>query len=263
MNAVVSTTAARADAEAAGKEAAKDAQPPLIVAIDGPSGVGKSTTARALAQRLRVPFLDTGAMYRAVALAVIEAGVSPRDRESVEALAAGLDLRVERRGVDRAATASEDSVDTSGAPPLEVLLDGLPVEERIRTPEISAATSAIAVYPGVRERLVALQQATGRRFGAVVEGRDIGTRVFPGTPHKFFLDADPAIRAERRRRQLEEQGRTQPLEEVEREMQERDRRDSQRQHSPLTCDDTYQKIDTTHLTTEQVIDQLERAIRFP
>jgi cytidylate kinase len=227
------------------------AESPLIVAIDGPSGVGKSTTARALAERLGVPFLDTGAMYRAVALAVVEAGLAPLDRQAVERLAAGLDLRMERRG----------GVAGDGASSLQVLLDGRPVEEKIRTPEISAATSAIAVYPKVRARLVALQQETGRRFGAVVEGRDIGTRVFPETPHKFFLDADPTIRAERRRRQLAEQGRLQRLEEVEREMEERDRRDSQRQHSPLTCDDSYQRIDTTDLSPEEVLATLERAVR--
>ncbi len=220
---------------------------PLIVAIDGPSGVGKSTVAKALARRLKVPFLDTGAMYRAVALAVMEQGIDPSNQASVEKLAKGLDLTLESRpGADGLC--------------LEILLDGGSVEGRIRTPEVGALTSAISIYPVVRQRLVDLQRATGRRFGAVVEGRDIGTRVFPETPHKFFLDADPRVRAERRQLQMKEQGKATTVDEILAKMVERDRRDSQREHSPLTYDESYQLVDTTRLSTDQVIETLLRAV---
>ena len=142
------------------------ASQPLIVAIDGPSGVGKSTAARRLARRLGVPFLDTGAMYRAIGLKVLESGVDPHDREDVVAIAGG-----GRR---------------AAGPPGRRQLRG-PARRRagrgtIRTPEVGEATSAISAYPEVRQRMVRLQREAAGQFGAVLEGRDIGTRVFPETP---------------------------------------------------------------------------------
>ena len=217
---------------------------PFLVAIDGPSGVGKGTVARLLAGRLGVPYFDTGAMYRAVALAVVEGGVDPGDRE--RALEAALAARVELVPVDGA---------------FEVRLDGRPTEGRIRTPEIGAAASTVSAYPEVRRRLVDLQRQFGRRHGGVMEGRDIGTRVFPDTPHKFFLDADPAVRHERRYVQLLREGRRVGRDEVEREMTERDERDRTREDSPLTCDESYERVDTTELTVEQVVDRLEGLVR--
>ncbi len=137
--------------------------------------MGKSTAARRLAERLGVPFLDTGAMYRAIGLKVLESGVDPLDREDVIAIAGEADVRLGRR---------EDGS-------FEVLLDGEPVEPRIRTPEVGEATSAIAAYPEVRQRMVLLQREAAEHFGAVLEGRDIGTRVFPDTPYKFFSTPAP------------------------------------------------------------------------
>jgi CMP/dCMP kinase len=217
---------------------------PLIVAIDGPSGVGKSTAARRLAARLGLPFLDTGAMYRALALRVLEREVDPQDREAVVALAGDADVRLGRR--------------QDGS--FEVLLDGEPVESRIRTPEVGEATSAISAYPEVRRRMVRLQRDAAGQFGAVLEGRDIGTRVFPDTPHKFFLDARPEVRCERRFEELTAAGRAVTREQVVDEITRRDRRDSTRADSPLTRDDSYTLIDSSGLTIDEVVERMARQI---
>ncbi|RMH16440.1 MAG: (d)CMP kinase [Acidobacteria bacterium] len=212
----------------------------MVVAIDGPSGSGKSTVARLLAARLGLPVLDTGAMYRALALAVLEAGVDPDDRGAVAALAERARIDVERR--------------PDGS--LEVRLDGRPVGGRIRTPRVSDATSRISVYPEVRRRMVALQRRVAARAGAVVEGRDIGTVVFPHTPHKFFLRAHPRVRAARRHRQLAAAGEAVDPQLLEDEIARRDRRDATRAASPLTCDDSYLVIDTSDLPPESVVERM-------
>jgi len=217
---------------------------PIVVAIDGPSGVGKSTAARRLAQRLGVPFLDTGAMYRAIALRVLGSGVDPADREAVEALAAKTDVALRAR--------------PDGS--FEVLLDGSPVEPLIRTPEVGEATSTIAAHPEVRRRLVELQRDTASRHGGVLEGRDIGTRVFPETPHKFFLDARSEVRFRRRHDELAAAGREVSMEQVRDEITRRDRRDSTRADSPLTRDPSYTYIDASSLSIDEVVDFMARAI---
>jgi cytidylate kinase len=217
---------------------------PLIVAIDGPSGVGKSTVARRLALRLGVPYLDTGAMYRAIGLHVLRHGVDPHEREAVEALAEG------------AAVELEHEADGS----FVVLLGGRPVEPAIRAPEVGEAASAVSTHPGVRRRLVALQQEAARHWGGVLEGRDIGTRVFPDTPYKFFLDARADVRGRRRHEELRAAGRDMAYEEVLEEMARRDLRDSTREDSPLTRDSRYTLVDTSDLTIDEVVDSIAREI---
>lgn len=217
---------------------------PLIVAIDGPSGVGKSTAARRLARLLGVPFLDTGAMYRSIALKVLRCDLDPTDRAAVEALSAATDVRLERQ---------EDGS-------FQVLLEGEPVEPFIRAPEVGEVASTISVHPGVRRRLVALQQEAARHWGGVLEGRDIGTRVFPETPHKFFLDASNEVRGRRRWEELKAAGREILYEEVVEEIRRRDHRDRTREDSPLTHDETYTCLDTSDLTIDQVVEVMAGAI---
>jgi len=217
---------------------------PLIVAIDGPAGVGKSTVSRRLARRLGVPYLDTGAMYRALGLKVLESGIDPADRAAVETASA--QARVSLVG-------AEDGR-------FEVLLDGEPVEARIRTPEVSDAASKISAYPEVRRRMVALQQETARRLGGVLEGRDIGTRVFPETPHKFFLSARTEVRGRRRFDELVARGRQMTYEQVLDDLARRDLRDSTREDSPLTHDDSYTLVDTSDLTIDEIVERMAKVV---
>ena len=219
---------------------------PLIVAIDGPAGVGKSTVARLLARRLGVPYLDTGAMYRALALEALERGLDPSDRLAIEALAETVALAVGPPG--------------EGGD-LPVLLDGEPVGERIRTPEVAAATSTIAAHAGVRRRLAALQRDAALRCGGVVEGRDIGTRVVPEAPFKFYLEARPEVRFRRRWEELRERGREVPYEEVAADMSRRDHRDAHRSDSPLSRDSSHVGVDTSDRSAEEVVEGMLAVIR--
>jgi cytidylate kinase len=220
--------------------------PPLVVAIDGPSGAGKSTVARALAGRLGVPYIDTGAMYRAVGLAARRSRLSLplRDPDAVATLAATLRIEL---------------LPAPGGS--RVLLDAEDVSEEIREPEISLYASAVSAIPAVRRVLVGEQRRLGRERGGVMEGRDIGTRVFPDTPHKFFLTAEPAVRAERRTRELEARGTPQPFARVLEEMEKRDRDDASRADSPLTLDGRYVLVDSTGRPVEEVVEEIERRVR--
>jgi cytidylate kinase len=219
---------------------------PLIVAIDGPSGAGKSTVARALAARLGVPYIDTGAMYRAVGLAARQQGIGlPIADPTAVAEVAGR-VRIEL---------------IPSADGNRVLLDGTDVSEAIRQPEISLYASAVSAIPAVRRNLVAEQQRLGRERGGVMEGRDIGTKVFPEAPFKFFLTADPAVRAERRTRELAGRGTPQPYEAVLAEMEERDQADGSRADSPLTLDERYVLVDSTSRPFEAVVAEVERLVR--
>ena len=217
-----------------------------MVAIDGPSGAGKSTVARTLAARLGVPYIDTGAMYRAVGLAAERRGVPLPipDPEAVARIA--------------------ESVRVELIPSPEgnrVLLDGADVSQEIRRPEISLYASAVSAIPAVRRILVAQQQRLGRERGGVLEGRDIGTRVFPETPFKFFLTADPAVRAERRTRELQDRGTPEPYEKVLQEMKKRDQDDGSRADSPLTVDDRYTLIDSSGQPIDAVVAEIEGRVR--
>jgi CMP/dCMP kinase len=220
--------------------------PPVVVAIDGPSGAGKSTVARMLASRFNIPYIDTGAMYRAVGLAAREAGLRLpiEDPETIERLARSLAIRLE----------------TSG-PEVRILLDGRDVTRAIREPEISVYASAVSAIPGVRRRMVEQQRRLAAEHGGVMEGRDIGTKVFPDTPHKFFLTASPEVRARRRAAELEARGTPQAFAEVLFDMEKRDRADQTRSDSPLTHDETYVVLDSSDRDPQDVVAEIERAVR--
>jgi CMP/dCMP kinase len=215
----------------------------LIVAIDGPSGVGKSTTSKLVARALNIPHIDTGAMYRAIGLAALRAGIDTRDEEALEKLASrvGIDFVPGERG--------------------RVFLDGEDITPLIRTPAVSMAASDVSAVPAVRRVLVRLQQDLGRRTGGVLEGRDIGTKVFPDTPHKFFLTARPEVRARRRYSELLAKGEPADYESVLAESLRRDAQDSTRADSPLRYDESYQAIDTSDLSVEDVVGRIVGMVR--
>jgi cytidylate kinase len=219
---------------------------PLVVAIDGPSGAGKSTVAKALALRLGIPYIDTGAMYRAIGLAARERGIRLPipDPAAVAAIARSVRLEVEP---------ARDGT--------RVLLDGRDVSEAIRGPEVSLYASAVSAISEVRRLLVAQQRRLGRERGGVLEGRDIGTRVFPETPHKFFLTAPLAVRAERRTRELAARGTPQPHAAVLEEMRRRDHDDQTRADSPLTFDRSYVRIDSAAKDAAEVVAEIEKLVR--
>src|SRR5687767_8224830 len=207
---------------------------PLIIAIDGPSASGKSTLGRMLARELNLLYIDTGSMYRAVALAVLEADLDPADTDAVAALAARVDIDLE-----------------GDADSLKVLLENRDVTEEIRTESVTAMSSVVSTNPGVRRAMVERQQQMGQR-GAVLNGRDIATVVFPDADIKFFLTASPEERAERRFHEDRLTNTGISLEQTLTEMTERDRRDSTRADSPLKIADDAIVIDSSALSIEQV-----------
>lgn len=208
----------------------------MIIAIDGPSGSGKSTLGRLLARELHLLYLDTGSMYRAVALAVIDAQLDPRDTEAVVELAEDLD------------------VDLEGDPDsLKVFLAGRDVSEQIRTEAVTEMASVVSTIPGVRRAMVARQRVLGQR-GAVLNGRDIGTVVFPDADLKFFLTAGAEERAERRFDEDRLKDASVSFEQTLADMIERDRRDSSRDDSPLKVADDAIVIDSSGMSIEQVLD---------
>ena len=216
---------------------------PLIVAIDGPSGVGKSTTSRRVARALNIPHIDTGAMYRALGLAALREEVDTHDEAALEELAGRVNIEF-----------------VPGERP-RVLLNSEDITSLIRTPEVSMAASDVSTVPAVRRVLVKLQQQLGRRNGGVLEGRDIGTKVFPETRHKFFLTARPEVRARRRYDELVTKGASPSLTGVLAETIARDEQDSTRADSPLTWDETYTVVDTSDLTIDQVVAAIVERVR--
>lgn len=206
----------------------------LIIAIDGPVGSGKSTVARRVAELLGYTHLDSGAMYRAVGLKALRNGV-PLD--SPERLA------------EMADAAHIDLLPKDGK--LLVLLDGEDVTGAIRAPEVSHAASVVAVVPGVRHPMVAEQRRAGEQGGVVMEGRDIGSVVFPHADLKIFLDASPEVRAGRRQRELEEKGEPMEFKRVLAEVHQRDRRDREREMSPLVRAANAVVVDNTAMDAEE------------
>lgn len=212
----------------------------MIITIDGPAGTGKSTVARELARRLGFCYLDTGAMYRAVGLACLQQGIDPQEPRASAELAARLEILVDGR---------------------RTWLNGVDVTDDIRSPEATAAASVVAQNPAVRAHLVDLQRRIAARGNYVCEGRDQGTVVFPRADVKFYLTAAPEIRAERRRLELAARGEVVPLEVLLAQQEERDRRDQERAVAPLRPADDAVHIDTSRLTTDEVLAEMERHIR--
>lgn len=211
----------------------------MIIAIDGPAASGKSTVSKAVAARLGFGYLDTGAMYRAIALATVEEGISLHDETAIAAIAERVRIGFER----------ED-----GSLPTKVLLDGKDVTAAIRTPQINHAVSPVAAVPGVRVALVAAQREIARGDDYVVEGRDIGTVVFPDAEVKIFLTASNEERARRRTVDLADAGHATGKEAVAQTLERRDKIDSTREASPLVPAEDAVLLDTTELNIEEVVE---------
>ncbi len=216
----------------------------LIVAIDGPSGAGKSTLSKALAKELGYINLDTGAMYRSVALQAKLAGIDVADQGELGALARAMTISFVKDGSRE-----------------RVLVNGEDVSDAIRTPEVSLLTARVAACPQVREAMVAQQRRMGGQGGVVLEGRDIGTVVFPQAEVKFFLSASAAERGRRRYEELKTKGENVDLARTIAEVEARDAADSAREHSPLLQAEDAIVIDSTRLTIAEVLDTMLRAIR--
>lgn len=223
-----------------------DASKTLIVTIDGPAGSGKSTLARQLAARLGLDFLDTGAMYRAIAAKAIERGIDiPNEPYYVTELARNCPLRF----------------DWATDPP-RLYARGADVTDRLRDRDVTDAVSDLAAIGGVRQVLVKEQRCIGQEHPRLVtEGRDQGSVVFPKAEVKFYLDASPAVRASRRAEQLREMGKPVQLDAIRKNIIERDRKDSTRSDGPLICPDNAKRIDTSDMKLGEVLDLLEQYVR--
>lgn len=210
----------------------------MIIAIDGPSGTGKSTVAKGVAEKLSFTFFDTGAMYRSVALWLVNHGINLDDVEAIAARLPEFSYQIEGTGSSR-----------------KYLVDGIDVSEAIRSHEISAFASKIAVYAPVRNMLVEIQRNFGAKTNAVFEGRDMGSVVFPKAELKIFLTADPEVRAKRRFKELSSKN---PISEKQilHDIQERDLQDSTRTLSPLKQANDAILIDTSKLSADQVIEKV-------
>jgi len=216
----------------------------VIVAIDGPSGAGKSTVGKMLARELDYIYIDTGAMYRALGWKAVKEGVELKEGPELKDLCARTEVTLRQDGGE-----------------LKVYVDGGDVSPFIRTPEMSMAASAISAQPSVRARLLELQREMGRGGGVVLEGRDIGTVVFPEAKAKFYLDADPVQRAERRYAELKAKGEDVSLERIIEEVKKRDYDDSHRAIAPLKKADDAVVVDSSSMSAEEVVRFMKAKIK--
>lgn len=217
----------------------------LIIAIDGPSGVGKSTLGKALARRLNLLFIDSGAVYRAIGLKTLHTQTLLDDTEAIAQLARTSNIKL------------------AGDPDeLHIYLDGEDVNAQIRAPEVSRAASEVATIPEVRQAVVDRLREMSRSQGVVMDGRDIGTKVFPDAQVKLFIEAAPEVRAERRWKEDRAKGREVTLDVIQEELEERDRRDRERAATPLVKADDAILIDTSLMSIDDVIARVLETIPF-
>ena len=209
------------------------------IAIDGPAGAGKSTVAKRIAQILNIPYLDTGAMYRTVAVAAKRHGIDFADEDAIARLVGMIDVRVRH----------EDGGQ-------HMLLDGDDVTGELRTEEISQGASLVSRVPAVRDRMTELQREVAHETRVVMDGRDICTNVLPDTPYKFFVTASAEERANRRVKQLLESGQPADYETILHDIIRRDKQDTERAYKPLFCGEDTKKIDTTDLTIEEAVNAI-------
>lgn len=205
------------------------------IAIDGPGGAGKSTIAKLVAKKLKIDYIDTGAMYRALGLKMMNLGMDFADEEAIKELLTKTEI---------------DFVDG------EIILDGEVVSQLIRTPEVSMAASKVSAFAFVRKHMVAAQQKMGESKSVIMDGRDICTDVFPDAQYKYFVTADAEERARRRHKELLEKGQNTSYEQVLADIKERDHNDSTRAASPLKKADDAELLDTTNMTIDQVVNYI-------
>ncbi|HHW00378.1 MAG TPA: (d)CMP kinase [Clostridiaceae bacterium] len=217
----------------------------ITIAIDGPAGAGKSTIAKILSRSLGITYLDTGAMYRTVALKAIREGINTKDEARLEKLVSDIDIKIEYHGDEQ-----------------HIFLDGEDVSDKIRTPEVSKGASDVSAVKAVRIRMVELQREIAAGQSVVMDGRDIGTYVLPNAQYKFFLNASLEERARRRyKEQLEKGIKDITLEDVKKDIEYRDKNDSSRDFAPLVKADDAIEINTTDMTIQQVVEKILSIIR--
>lgn len=217
----------------------------LIIAIDGPAGAGKSTVARILAKKLDFLYIDTGAIYRAITLKAIKEGIDPYNEEDLIRLVKGANINLKN--------------DSQGR--LIITLDSEDVTQKIRSRQVNRIVSIIAAFGGVRKEMLRLQRFFGEKVNCVLEGRDIGTVVFPGAQKKFYIDAEFKERLKRRYKELQGQGQDVNLADVEKDIEMRDTIDSTRQVAPLKKAEDAIYVDTTKMAIEQVVDRILREVK--